>query len=169
MAAPAWTEGTDGSARTYSERLWPAWWAWLVTPALVSVPAIAYGSAYDAMVGWVIFTSLTALAYAALIASSPKVQVDERVFRAGRARLPRWAIKDVAALDRQELRDELRQGDARAFLSLRTWSTPTAVCVTVGDADDPHPYWLVSTRHPERLAHALREAPGVPTDGVRAE
>jgi len=30
------------------------------------------------------------------------------------------------------------------------------VLVVLDDADDPTPYWLVSTRHPERLLSALR-------------
>ena len=31
------------------------------------------------------------------------------------------------------------------------------VRVDLNDPADPHPYWLVSTRHPERLADALRQ------------
>ena len=30
------------------------------------------------------------------------------------------------------------------------------VLVVLDDADDPTPYWLVSTRHPERCLSALR-------------
>jgi hypothetical protein len=34
----------------------------------------------------------------------------------------------------------------------------TAVEITLADPDDPVPYWLVSTRHPQRLAAAMQEA-----------
>jgi hypothetical protein len=30
------------------------------------------------------------------------------------------------------------------------------VLVVLDDADDPAPYWLVSSRHPERVLSALR-------------
>ena len=34
----------------------------------------------------------------------------------------------------------------------------TAVEITLDDPEDPVPYWLVSTRHPQQLAEALKEA-----------
>ncbi|MGH3340752.1 MAG: DUF3093 family protein [Propionibacteriaceae bacterium] len=34
----------------------------------------------------------------------------------------------------------------------------TAVEITLEDAVDPVPYWLVSTRRPQRLADALQDA-----------
>jgi hypothetical protein len=34
----------------------------------------------------------------------------------------------------------------------------TAVEITLDDDDDPVPYWLISTRNPEPLAAALRDA-----------
>ena len=44
--------------------------------------------------------------------------------------------------------------DARAYLLIRGW-IPGLVRVELDDPDDPTPYWLVSTRHPVRLAAAL--------------
>ena len=44
--------------------------------------------------------------------------------------------------------------DARAHVCLRAWAR-TAVRVEVVDPADPTPYWLVSTRHPARLAAAI--------------
>jgi hypothetical protein len=34
----------------------------------------------------------------------------------------------------------------------------TTVEITLDDPEDPVPYWLVSTRHPQRLAAALQDA-----------
>jgi hypothetical protein len=34
----------------------------------------------------------------------------------------------------------------------------TAVEITLNDQDDPVPYWLVSSRHPQQLAAALQNA-----------
>jgi hypothetical protein len=47
-----------------------------------------------------------------------------------------------------------RDLDARAFLVLRPDIVP-ALLITLTDADDPAPYWLVSTRRPEQLAEAI--------------
>jgi hypothetical protein len=49
------------------------------------------------------------------------------------------------------------EADARAHLVLRPY-IKTAVEITLDDPDDPVPYWLVSTRRPQQLAAALREA-----------
>jgi len=49
--------------------------------------------------------------------------------------------------------------DARAFLLLRPYLR-RAVMVPVQDPADPTPYWLVSTRQPERLVRALVAASG---------
>ncbi|RIS22389.1 DUF3093 domain-containing protein, partial [Mycobacteroides abscessus] len=48
-----------------------------------------------------------------------------------------------------------RQLDPAAFVVHRAWIGPM-VLVVLNDADDPTPYWLVSSRHPDRLLAALR-------------
>ncbi len=169
MEQHAWAEGRDGTAVAYAERLWPAWWSWVLAPALVSVLAIAYGSAYQATAGWAIFLVGTGVAYVALIALSPVIRVDDQVFRAGRARLPLRYVGTVTLLDRAGLRERLRSGDARAYLVLRSWATPAAVLVDVTDETDPHPCWIVSSRHPAALANALTEAPRTTVGGNPAE
>ena len=47
--------------------------------------------------------------------------------------------------------------DARAWLLIRGWIKPV-VKVPVLDVDDPAPYWVVSTRNPDRLVRVLNEA-----------
>ena len=46
------------------------------------------------------------------------------------------------------------EADARAYLVLRPY-VRTAVQVDLADPADPAPYWLISSRHPKRLADAL--------------
>ena len=53
--------------------------------------------------------------------------------------------------------------DARAYLLIRGWVDPV-LRVEVVDSDDPTPYWLLSTRHPESIAAAIaaaRDAAGI--------
>ena len=58
-------------------------------------------------------------------------------------------------LDREETRRVHGvDADARAFLLTRPY-LHRSVQVPLHDPSDPTPYWLLSTRHPERLAAAL--------------
>ena len=63
-------------------------------------------------------------------------------------------VGTMTALDAEQLRTALGpELDVRAYLCVRGW-VRTGVRVTVNDPDDPTPYWLVSTRRPERLIQA---------------
>jgi Kef-type K+ transport system membrane component KefB len=95
---------------------------------------------------------------AGLAATSTRVRVDDCVLRAGRARLPLTAIGDAEPLDASAMRDARRHGDPRDYLVLRAWSSRRGVAVAVADPRDPHPRWLISSRHPEQLAQAIRAA-----------
>ena len=75
---------------------------------------------------------------------------------AGEAHLPVAVIARSANIPRSAKSAALgRQLDPAAYLLHRGWVGPM-VLVVLDDADDPTPYWLVSTRHPERLLSALR-------------
>ena len=84
--------------------------------------------------------------------------------RVGSAHLPHAHVGDVAVLDARGFRDELGpHADARAWLRTRPY-IDAGVRVEVADPSDPTPYWLVSSRHPEAVAAALRHT-GVTTNG----
>jgi DUF3093 family protein len=128
----------------YRERLTapPSWWA------LALLFGVAVGWAfYVATPAWVALVALligTAVAVAVVASyGSATVEVSSEGFRAGRALLPRSAVGDVRALD--------RDGARRA--------AGVEVRVEVDDPADPTPYWLVSSRHPEAVVSAIRAAP----------
>lgn len=154
-----WQEGHDGTRVTYRERLVPSWWAWVVMIGLVTMVAVAYGAAIDAGVGWVIGGAGVVLLGLSMIVTAPVIRVDDRVVRAGRARLPLPVVGHVEALDSQAAgRARTSGADPRDYLVLRTWASARAVRITVCDPQDPHPSWLVSTRRPQHLADAIRAA-----------
>lgn len=157
--AQSWSEGSDGENPTYTERVWAPWWAWAVGPAMLVVLALAFGSAYGAGLGWGIWVVGTIAVTALLVANSPVLRVDERIIRAGRARLPRGCAGSPRVLDAADTERERRHGDARTFVVLRGWSAPQSVLIPVIDPEDPHPRWLVSTRRPEAFAAAIRGLP----------
>lgn len=84
-----------------------------------------------------------------------RVEVDEQRLTAGRARIDRAHLGAVEALTGDAARNAFgRDCDAKAYLVLRSY-LPGAVRVQITDPADPAPYWLIATRHPDRLAAAL--------------
>ncbi|MFM8240992.1 MAG: DUF3093 family protein [Actinomycetota bacterium] len=156
--ADPFPEGRDGTAVRYTERLWAPLWLWLLVAGLVGLLAVAYGAAYGVGVGAVGMVAGTLLCWIGLVAWSPLVRVDDRVLRAGRARLPLKYTGEPELLSGELMRDALRNGDARTFVLRRPWTNRGGICVAVTDDDDPHPRWLVASKRPQRLADAVRAA-----------
>lgn len=158
-----WQEGQDGDDVRYRERLHAHLAVWAFAVFLTATLGIAYARALGPFWGAVTFVATMLCAAWLLLATAPLVQVDERVLRAGRARLPREHIGRVRVLSREELhRLQGVDADTRAFRCVRSW-VPRAVVVEVADPRDPHPYWLVSTRDPDAVAAALLSTGSRPT------
>jgi hypothetical protein len=101
--------------------------------------------------------AVAALVLAGLLAlGTPTLAVTADTLHAGRARIPLAMVADVAALDAGQMRRARGVDlDARAYLCLRGW-IGGGVLVRLQDPDDPTPYWLLSSRRPQRLATAVR-------------
>jgi hypothetical protein len=146
------------SADTYRERLFaPLLW-WLITAAMVASLGIAYAVATPGWVALTVTGLAAAVAVLVLVAyGSALVTVNVDGVRAGRALLPMGACGPVTILSEGEFRQLRGPGaDARAYLLLRPY-VATAVRIDVADAADPTPYWLVCTRHPDRLGAAIAD------------
>jgi Protein of unknown function (DUF3093) len=132
---------------------------WWVLAGLFALSVLLAVGAYLGPVWAVGTTAATLLVAAAIFASaSIVISVDTDQIRVGRASIEHPYIAGCRALDAEESR---RRGgveaDARAHMVLRPY-VKTAVEITLDDPDDSVPYWLVSTRHPQRLAAAMQEA-----------
>jgi hypothetical protein len=141
----------------YDERLGvPLRW-WVQGVMLVATLWLALVVALPGALAWV-FSGIALALLAVLLLSygSPHVSVRDGYFRAGRARIEAVHLGTVAALDAEETRRVAGpEADARAYLLLRPY-LKRAVRVEITDPADPAPYWLVSSRHPDRLAQAVR-------------
>ncbi|MEA4943657.1 MAG: DUF3093 domain-containing protein [Propionicimonas sp.] len=83
------------------------------------------------------------------------VIIDDQGVHAGNAVLEWPWVGQAVALDEAATRQRLRAGaDPRAYLVTRGY-VRTSVEITVADPDDPHPFWLVSSRRPAELAEAI--------------
>jgi hypothetical protein len=144
-------------AAGYDERLGvPLRW-WVQGVMLVATLWLALVVAVPGLAAWVC-TGIALALLAALFLSygGARVGVDAGWFRAGRARIEAVHLGEVVALDAEETRRVAGpEADARAYLLLRPY-LKRAVRVEITDPDDPAPYWLVSSRHPDELARAIR-------------
>ena len=155
MRVSAWSEGHDGLVAIYRERLWPGPALIAVVPLMAIPLSVAYGAAFGAVWGWLLGIVVVTVGWAWLFTTAPAIRVDEAVFRAGRARLPRRFVGNVDILDSDGLREQRTRGDVRSFLLVRPGTARRAVAVANTDPQDPHPQWVVHSRHPERLRDAL--------------
>lgn len=145
----------------YQERLLPTWWAWLLAFAMVGMLAVAYGAALGATAGWAVAGGIGLLAVVLLWVTAPRIRVDAQALEVDDARLPLASIAEATTVSRADIA-RLRGpgGDARTFVALRPWSASQGVLVRLDDADDPHPTWLFTSRHPARVVAALAATMG---------
>jgi hypothetical protein len=141
----------------YRERLYAAPWLFIASALIIPITILILAP-INLTVG--IITSI--VFYAAIvvvyIVSAPTVVVTETELIAGRARIPLSLVGEASAYDGEDARIQRGQKlDARAWLLIRGWIMPV-VKVIVTDPQDPAPYWLLSTRNPDRLVRVLSEA-----------
>jgi hypothetical protein len=143
--------------RIYRERVWAAPYMFLAT-ALVIPAALLVFLPINTTVGFITAVVLYAVCVIALIVASPVVEVTTEHFSAGKARLPiGFAGEATAYRDEEATLERGQRLDARAWLMMRAWVRPV-MKIEITDPDDPTPYWLVSTRRPERVVEALSDA-----------
>jgi hypothetical protein len=140
---------------------------------LLAVPSIAFLGAEAWFIAGGIVPPLT-LAILSLIAAiflinwgSATVEVTGGVLRAGKDTLPLSAAGEIVPLDEKQAA-QLRgpRADPAAHLFLRPY-VKRAVYVALADpSSDGVPYWLISTRHPDRLAAALGDAVAIGGSGA---
>ncbi len=150
----------------YSEQLRvPAsWWVVGMFFALTFVTAVGfYAGPMVAVVAGVV--TAVGVAAALLWYGGVRVQVDATGLHAGSAVLEWPFVGEVSVHDRAATRSRLGPGaDHAAWLLVRGF-VPGSVEVAINDPADPHPYWLVSTRNPAELAHAIADRRAISASG----
>lgn len=103
-----------------------------------------------------VFAALAAAAVVLLWSMGrASVAVRDGEIWAGSAHLPIELIDKAAAIGAEAKSAAMgRQLDPAAFVYQKGW-VKTMVVLVLDDADDPTPYWLISTRHPERILAAI--------------
>lgn len=85
-----------------------------------------------------------------------RLEISGGELRVRGAHIPLKEITGAVALDQPTLRRVVgREGDPAAFVSIRPWIGP-GVQLWIDDPEDPTPYWVLSTRHPQQLVDIVR-------------
>ena len=149
--ATALTAITDNAALTYLGSL---------------VEGVSDGFKYALVAGAV---TAIAVCVALLWFGRLRVAVDADGLHAGDALLEWPYLGAVTALSAAATRERLgAKADPAAWLAVRGY-VPGSVEVEIKDPADPHPYWLVSTREPQKLAAALASRASISPDGEASE
>ncbi|GAA2340802.1 DUF3093 domain-containing protein [Saccharopolyspora halophila] len=161
MEAASNGEDTPGQAMPkgaaeYRERLYASWWTWPLPLIAAVLLAAEVHMGYPGVRAWLPYAVLVPLAIAVpLLLGRTKIEVTGGELWVGDAHLPLRFVEDAEVIARHEHRRALGPDlDPAAFMVHRSW-VRTSVRVWLDDPDDPTPYWVVSTRHPEKLRRAL--------------
>lgn len=146
---------TPGASATYRERLTP--------PLIWYVVAVAIGGSFGLVVlplagtpGFLVGVLVgAAVAAGILVLTTTTVEVVDASLRAGRAAIPVHLLGRATVLAPEEMA-RLRgpDFDPRAYVCQRAWLRQ-GLRVEIDDPADPTPYWLISSRHPDRLVAVI--------------
>jgi len=144
---------------TYRERLATPWWWYLVGLGVATLLAAEFRISGAKLTVWIPFCTLLPLSVIIVWwLGHSTLEIAGGELRVRGAHLPLTYVSGAIALDAATLRRVVgREGDPAAYVSIRPWIGP-GVQVWLDDADDPTPYWVVSTRHPQDVVRAVRAA-----------
>jgi len=138
----------------YREKLWPSPWLFVII-ALVIPASILVFAPINMFVGVLTAAGLYLGSALVLVLASPTVEVSDGVLTAGHARIETRLLGEATAAEGADaIAERGTKLDARAWLLIRGWIAPV-VRIPLEDPTDPSPYWLVSSRQPQKMAAAI--------------
>jgi hypothetical protein len=141
----------------YAERLYVTWYWWPLPLLAALILAAEVHMGYGGLRAWLPYAVLLPLTALIIfrMGRTPVVVTDDELLVAD-ARLPRSFVGAVQIIPVNAKRKALGPHlDPAAFVVHRGWVGPL-LRVQLTDPADPTPYWIFSTRHPDRLAELLR-------------
>jgi Protein of unknown function (DUF3093) len=150
----------------YRERLFapPLWWV-VGIASMLTFGAIVW-TGFDLWITLAVFAALIGITAAFLLNwGRAIIEVTGGELRVGHDALPLAQAGEVRPLDEAQAR-ALRgpRADPRAYLLIRPYLR-YAVYVQVTSEDAAHPYWLLATRQPAKLAAAIESSRPVVSPG----
>jgi hypothetical protein len=141
----------------YVERLHMSWWWWLILGLFalsLVVAVLAWIPTLTAVGICLVFCGL--VVWAGLAVGGTRIRADAEALEVGRNRIEwRW-LDRVRGCDAETMTTVLHSShQIGSFLVTRPWIS-TGVVLRLADPADPHPAWIISSRHPDRLAAVVR-------------
>jgi hypothetical protein len=143
----------------FRERLYLPWWNWILPLIGAGLLAAEVHMGYPGVRAWLPY--LITIPVTALLLwrfGAAKVEVRDGELFAGEAHLPLRFVGEVQIVPKAAKRQVLGpRFDPAAYALHRTWVGPM-LWIELTDPDDATPYWLISTRSPERLVEVLKNS-----------
>jgi hypothetical protein len=141
----------------YKERVLPSFGTFAAIFALF--PSIAIVSEpFDIRIGLAIGVGAVLAIWALLIFRAPKIELSELELKVDRVSILRTLIGEAEVISKEgiflERGPNLNPGAHKVFQG----SVKKAIKIPITDAEDPTPYWLISTRNPDKLAELLKKS-----------
>jgi hypothetical protein len=153
------TDGGDRvrSATSYREALRTPWWWYLVAVGVAVLLGAEFHMADAELTDVVPYAVLVPLAvFIVWWIGHNRLEIRDGELRIRGAHLPLRCVSGVVGLDPRTLRRVVgREGDPAAFVAIRPWVGP-GVQLWLDDPEDPTPYWIVSSRHPDEVVRIIR-------------
>ena len=131
--------------------VWHALLALLVTSSL----GIAYGSAVSIVWGWSLGIGLSCIALFWWYKKSVKIQISSESFRVGNFKIENRFVGDVEHLDAAEFLMRIRSGAHRNDVFVLRNYANGGVVLEIKDSRDPFCHWVISSKHPSKLANVI--------------
>jgi len=147
----------SGAALTYRESLTPSLWVFVAAAVIAPMTAMVFVP-FDTTLALAIGAAAGIAVIVLLLASAPRVAVRDGVLYAGRAHIPVTLLGDGEWFTGSDARDLRGPGLPRDAWHLIRGGIDGLVRVPVLDPDDPTPFWVISSRTPDRLVAAIRRA-----------
>jgi hypothetical protein len=124
---------------------------------LTLLPAVTLVSEpFDYRVGVVIGSVLVLAIWAALFFFAPVIKVGKTTLTVGRASIPRSLLGRIDEIAKEQIFQERGPKLDPAAYKVFQGTVKTALKIAIMDANDPTPYWILSTRKPAQLATVLK-------------
>jgi hypothetical protein len=124
---------------------------------LTLLPAVTLVSEpFDYRVGVVIGSVLVLAIWAALFFLAPVIKVGKTTLTVGRASIPRSLLGRIDEIAKEQIFQERGPKLDPAAYKVFQGTVKTALKIAIMDANDPTPYWILSTRKPAQLATVLK-------------
>jgi len=141
----------------FREKLTPPIWGWVALTGFCLMLAVSVSAVFGDLTAVIVFVVLVLLFIFFGIKYSPVIKVDNEFLYANKAKLPLHIIKKATPLSVSET-TKIRgvNADPKCF-SATSPLINTSIRIDFEDKDDPHTYWLLSTRKPEELSLVLSQ------------